>query len=67
MKRSIGDSVAGVPTQGAEAFWTFTIVIVLIGVGVSLATPSLHFVNKMDKARGGQRSPFSVFYKTDAN
>ena len=65
MKKSIGDGVGGAPTQGAEAFWTFTIVIVLIGARVSLATPSFIRFKKKQK-RGGQRKPpFPFLQKTD--
>ena len=37
---------------------------ILVGVGVSMATPGLiHFLKKMDKARGGHRNPFFTFSK----
>ena len=60
--KGIGDGVREAPTQEAEAFRAFSIVIVLIGARVSLATPSfIRFYKK--RKRGGQRNPLSIFYK----
>ena len=64
--KGIGDDVGEAPTQGAEAFRAFSIVIVLIGARVSLATPSFIRFYKKQK-RGGQRNPLSIFYKKRIN